>query len=97
MIADWQNVKPKTIIGGNMSERLLRCKVFKGMFSDERAIEYPAYGEQFSVFVPKAKVTEEREGFGKLAVLAFEENGMMWAVLPSAQPETIPVRLADLF
>jgi hypothetical protein len=81
---------------GNMGERYLRCKVYKGMFSDERAIEYPAYGEKLSVFVPRTKVIEESGGLGKVAVFAFEANGTLWAVLPSAQPETIPVKANDL-
>ncbi len=80
-----------------MSHSWLRCRVFKGMFSDERAIVFPLKsGVSSSAFVPKSAVRGEIDQEGKVRVEVFRDNGTIWAVLPTDDRESIPVRETDL-
>lgn len=76
--------------------RWLRCRVDKGMFSDELAVTYPAEGEyQKSVFVPKIDVDGER-GIGRVRVLVTELDGAMYATLPSPTGDMVAVASQDI-
>ena len=81
-----------------MSEQWLRCRIFKGMFSDELAISYVSRGGNIpvSVFVPKGLVEGKIDQEGKVKVSVFHQGNRAWAVLPSDQQMTIPVDDADL-
>ena len=46
-----------------MSEKLLACEVFPGMFSDELAVRYSAKSSVASVFVPKDSVVRNDGSF----------------------------------
>ena len=76
---------------------LLKCKVLKGMFSDERAIVYRLRnGGTSNDFVPSEKVHGEIDADGSVEVQVFEDGGVTWAVLPTDYRETIPVQTDDL-
>ncbi|HSZ59319.1 MAG TPA: hypothetical protein VK797_26995 [Tepidisphaeraceae bacterium] len=81
-----------------MWEQWLRCRIVKGMFSDELAITYLPRGatNATSVFVPKDFVNGDINQEGKVKVMVFREGDSAWAVLPSAQKMVIPVDEADL-
>jgi hypothetical protein len=80
-----------------MSEKWLRCRVYKGMFSDELAVEYSGRGNpKVSVFVPKETVQGNIDEEGKVKVTVFHEGANAWAVLPNDQPMVISVDESDL-
>jgi hypothetical protein len=75
----------------------LRCFVSKGMFSDELAVKtVPLKGEEISVFVPRDQVEGGLDQEGKVKVRVFHQGHTAWAVLPTENRATIPVREADL-
>lgn len=77
-----------------MSEGWLKCKILKGMFSDEKAMVYPAESAtSSSFFVPKDKV---REGDGTVHVRVFHEGNTVWAVVPAESQPVIPIDEKDL-
>ena len=80
-----------------MSFFWLKCFVSKGMFSDELAIKVSALrGEELSVFVPRAEVEGGVDQPGKVRVRVFHQDKTAWAVLPTENRATIPVKDADL-
>jgi hypothetical protein len=81
-----------------MSEKWLRCRVYKGMFSDELAIRYVSRDGNcpVAVFVPKGLVEGKIDEEGRVKVTAFHQGNSAWAVLPSDQQLVIPVDDADL-
>ncbi len=76
-----------------MSEGWLKCQVFKGMFSDELAVNYR---DKASVFVHKNEVKRGAGEEGQVRVHYFRSNGTTWAVLPSEDQSVIVVEEADL-
>lgn len=77
----------------------LRCRLDKGMFSDEVAVTYPPTAEtdwQKSVFVPSACVQSEGEHQGKVKVLVILKDGQRFAVLPSPRRDIVTPEEADL-
>ena len=80
-----------------MKDAWLRCKVFKGMFSDEVAIKYWLKGgDSQSVFVPRSLVTGELEQDGLVKVQVFRQGDNSFAVLPTEYRDNILVRDEDL-
>jgi hypothetical protein len=82
-----------------MIQQWLRCSIFKGMFSDELAINYVPSGstQPISVFVPREMVQGDiSQGTGQVRVTVFRRGESFWAVLPSSQQTEIPVNDADL-
>jgi hypothetical protein len=72
----------------------LKCKIDKGMFSDEFTVTVQSRtGEAIAVFVPKA-AADDRKSLVK--VKAFEEQGKTLAVLPDEHQSVVDVREADL-
>lgn len=82
----------------DMWEQWLRCRILKGMFSDELAVSYPprAGTSVASVFVPRDYVEGKIDEEGKVRVKVFREGDTAWAVLPSPQRLMIAVDEADL-
>ena len=78
----------------------LRCRVERGMFSNERAVTYPADSKmwewQQSVFVPASKVLVHGENDGEVLVTVVETDAGRYAVLPSACWDTVTPADADL-
>lgn len=74
-----------------MSEKWLKCSIYKGMFSDERAIKCQQTMGSFSVFVPQETVRGEINQEGAVKVSVFQKGGTTWAVLPSSYEPMIPV------
>ena len=75
----------------------LTCRIDKGMFSDERAVTYPAEGEQLkSVFVTASEVEGEPGHRGRVRVRIGRLNGHLMAVLPSADQDIVTVQEADV-
>ncbi|MEX2212618.1 MAG: hypothetical protein WD768_00725 [Phycisphaeraceae bacterium] len=70
-----------------MSEDWLKCDISEGMFSDERAV---TYGDM-SVFVPEDSVDNEA-----VKVMTFEDEGGIFAVLPTSDRAIIAVKKSDL-
>lgn len=80
-----------------MEDAWLRCKVFKGMFSDEVAIKYWLKGgDSRSVFVPRSSVTGDLETDGLVKVQVFRKGEDSFAVLPTEYRDDILVRDEDL-
>ncbi len=76
-----------------MSEHWLHCQIFKGMFSDERAMKY----DGLSFFVPQSKVrTKDQSEQGEVLVKTFSEGSECFAVLPTEYRAIIPVKSSDL-
>jgi hypothetical protein len=65
--------------GTDMSEQWLACKIFKGMFSDEMAVEY---GND-SFFVPKNLVRPTEQDRGRVRLSVFNKGSTTCAVLPT--------------
>ena len=75
--------------------RLLRCLgVEPGMFSDERTITIRDRGARLrEMFVQVADVDERRRA---VRVKAYMYDGGRWALLPTAQPHSVPIWDGDL-
>lgn len=77
----------------------LRCRLDKGMFSDEVAVTYPPAAEtgwQKSVFVPAECVERDSEHQGKVKVLVIVKGGQRFAVLPSPRRDFVAPEEADI-
>jgi hypothetical protein len=75
----------------------LRCRLEKGMFSDEVAVTYPAFSPaQKSVFVPRSCVREGGEHQGEVMVTVVVKDGAQFAVLPTPRRDIVRVEDADL-
>lgn len=80
-----------------MSERYLKCHVFKGMFSDELAVKVNSkQGGEPSFFVPKELVKGEVDREGSVRVRVFHKGQTAWAVIPDEQQTAVPVDEAEL-
>lgn len=80
-----------------MSERWLKCRIFRGMFSDERAVQFfSKNGETASAFVPESSVRGQVDGQGMVRVLVFQEESTAWAMLPTEDQLFLPVQEGDL-
>jgi hypothetical protein len=85
-----------------MSEKLLACTVFPGMFSDELAVMYKRKDNQSgesSFFVPRDRVRGEGSNQGSIGMLqvnVFHDGNAMWAVLPNENQTVIEVDECDL-
>lgn len=79
-------------------EQWLRCKIVKGMFSDELGVTLRGKGtaNETSVFVPKDQVNGMIDQPGKVKVTVFRQGDTMLAVLPSAEKTVVAVEDADL-
>lgn len=76
--------------------RWLRCRVDKGMFSDELAVTYPTEGTyRKSVFVLRDHVRVEGDR-GSVRVLVTSKGGRTFATLPSARRDMVLVAPSDL-
>ncbi len=78
-----------------MTTGLLRCRVYKGMFSDELAIKYKNDDRVSAFFVPRDKVVGFDNESGNVVVQVFRKNGKAWAVLPTETQSVITIREAD--
>lgn len=74
----------------------LKCRVDKGMFSDELAVTYPAEGEQrASVFVEKKYVRMTTENRGEVFVDVSGYAGHLIGSLPSCDRDWVWIRDED--
>jgi hypothetical protein len=72
----------------------LKCKIFKGMFSDEfTVIVRTRSGEDVAVFVPKDYAQESKS---RVKVKVSEESGHAIAVLPDASQSEVDVDASEL-
>ncbi len=77
----------------------LRCRVVKGMFSDEVAVTYPGVPDrpdQVSVFLPRSCVRAQTEDQGEVMVDVIVEDGIHLARLPSEYPVVVEAEESDL-
>ena len=74
----------------------LRCKLDKGMFSDEVAVSYPQTDARKSVFVPYGKVIGNAGQSGTVVVKIIRKEGRVFAILPSSNNDIVEVRNEDL-
>ena len=80
-----------------MNKGRLKCEILKGMFSDERAVVVNlSNGDKSSMFVPASEVCGDIGARGEVNVDVFEDDGALWAVLPTEYRETVPIRKLDL-
>ena len=80
-----------------MGIQLLKCRILKGMFSDERAVVvHRVDGKTTSAFVPMSSVRGNIDQEGQVEVEVFADHGTTWAVLPTEYRETLPVNVRDL-
>lgn len=83
--------------GSVMKQGWLKCRVLKGMFSDERAVVVRMKnGNTTSMFVPSSSVKGEVDHDGKVRVEVFEGDGAVWAVLPTEYRESVPINDDDV-
>ena len=76
--------------------RWLKCRVSKGMFSNERTISVRRKGNGIQeFFVPQSAVDTEGDA-GRVKVLVIERLDVKWAVLPTPYRESIPVDEDDV-
>lgn len=81
----------------NAETRWLTCRIDKGMFNDELAVTYPPDGVwQKSVFVSASEVEGKPGQQGRMRVWLVPRNGLLMAVLPSANQDIVTVHEADL-
>ena len=66
-------------------KKWIPCRVFPGMFSDERTIEI---GDQ-SFFVDEKTIRNEHAGLAEIEVEIVRVDGQKWAVLPTSTKETV--------
>jgi hypothetical protein len=66
-------------------ERWIACRVYPGMFSDERAVEV---GDQ-SFFVNQDDVRDGADNAGQVKVTIIEIDGREFAVIPTSTRETV--------
>lgn len=72
----------------------LKCKVEKGMFSDERTVTVNSRnGEPIAVFVPAQAADQENN---RVKVQAFGQQGKTIAILPDERQSVVDVSDADL-
>lgn len=80
-----------------MTQRWLRCKVEKGMFSDERVVLYPATGDATkSAFVPANEVQGEPGKSGTVRVWVGRNQDGVMAFLPTEYRDCVFVQEQDL-
>jgi len=80
-----------------MAVTWLRCRILKGMFSDEFAVEVSAPGgKPTSFFVPRKDVRGNVDQDGEVRVRVIRKGENAWALLPTETPVEIPIREADL-
>jgi hypothetical protein len=80
-----------------MKDHWLKCRVLKGMFSDEGAVVFKLSDEaSFFAFVPYTKVRGEIDREGEVKVDVFEEGNTTWAILPTEYRDTVPVPASGL-
>lgn len=80
-----------------MATRWLKCRILKGMFSDERAVVVKRLdGKATSAFVPVNSVRGGIDQEGQVEVDVFADRGATWAVLPTEYRESFPVNAGDL-
>lgn len=75
--------------------RWLRCVSIKGgLFSDERTVEIRERGNgNIGFIVPQDVVNEEAHA---VLVKVYEYEGGTWALIPTPQPEPIPIEDEEL-
>jgi hypothetical protein len=72
----------------------LKCKIEKGMFSDEFTVTVKSRsGEPIAVFVPKAAADDQND---RVQVRAFERQGKTIAILPDEHQSVVDVDASDL-
>jgi hypothetical protein len=77
----------------------LRCRLNRGMFSDEVVVTYPAASHlehQRSAFVPRSYVRSETEHQGEVLVKVIAVSGGRYAVLPNSECDIVWPEDADL-
>jgi hypothetical protein len=76
----------------------LRCRVSKGMFSNERVIELKLKNGKILTFVVESSdVTEANtSGCGAVKVWVNIEEGDRWAMLPTPQRDLVRFEESDL-
>jgi hypothetical protein len=80
-----------------MDSQWLKCRVLKGMFSDERAIVFTmSNGGKYSEFVPSSAVRGEIDQDGLVRVNVFKDGKTLWAVLPTEYSDSVPVKSSQL-
>lgn len=88
---------PTMTPSADVEVRWLTCRIDKGMFSDERAVTYPAEGEiRKSVFVPASEVEGVLGERGRVRVRVIRRNGHVMALLPSATQDIVTVNEGDV-
>lgn len=76
--------------------RWLRCRIGKGMFSSERAIQISLpHGRIFDAFVPSGEVESDAHGVGRVRVRLISVADGCWVMLPAENPTPISVREED--
>lgn len=79
-----------------MASRWLRCKVARGMFSDEFSVTCRAHaGSDFSLFVPKERVREDQQPAVQVEEIARRDDVTL-AVFPNDARTAVAVRTLDL-
>ena len=77
-------------------EQWLRCRVFKGMFSNERTIVVRVKGNGSVEFIVPQSSVQENNDEGRVRVTVVNRADAKWAVIPTAYRESVPIEEAEL-
>lgn len=77
-------------------EVFVKCRLYRGMFSDESVVEFPRVSGENTFIVPKAKVSEESPGHGRLKAKLLTRGDERWVILPTDYSDSVPASQVDL-
>ncbi len=87
----------RTLSGKDSMPKWLKCKISKGMFSDEfTAIVTSRTGDVISVFVPRDATQLTHAGYGQVRVRIAEQSGRVMALLPDEYQSIVDVDSSQL-
>ncbi len=80
-----------------MTQGWLKCRILKGMFTDERVVVFHnCNGERYSEFVPADRVRGDIDSEGAVSVVVYHKDGSSFAELPTEYGELYAVKEGDL-
>lgn len=74
----------------------LKCRVFKGMFSNERTIVVRVKGNHPSEFIVPDHAVQQHNHESRVRVKVLNRSDATWVVLPTTDHESVPVEDTEL-
>ena len=79
-----------------MIDCFLKCRVYKGMFSDEVAVAIRSTHGQTSFFVQRDCVRGELNGEGEVRIRLYRDGATAWAIIPDENQTSVTVHDRDV-